>query len=85
MDFIKAHTMDFEKELWLREKRTNWFPRPGFERTAACNVQKKRDFDQDAVIQQQWQNLVDYIVQVSKISFNQRLIILFRASILEPN
>ena len=67
MEFIKAHTMDFEKELWQREKRTNWFPRPGFERTAACNVQKSRNFDQDAVIQQQWQNLVDYIVQVSNL------------------
>lgn len=64
LTFIKSHTLEFEKELRDREKRVNWFPRPGFQRTAACNVQKKRDFDQDQVIQQQWQNLTDYIVEV---------------------
>ena len=64
LNFIKSHTLDFEKELRQREKRVNWFPRPGFERTAACNVQKQRNFDQDKIIQQQWQNLTDYIVKV---------------------
>ena len=62
--FIKSHTRAFENELRDREKRINWFPRLGFEKTAACNVQKRRDFDQDKVIQQQWQNLVNYIVKV---------------------
>ena len=64
LNFIKSHTRTFEKELRDREKHINWFPRSGFEKTAACNVQKRRDFDQDKVIQQQWQNLVDYIVKV---------------------
>ena len=64
LNFIKINTMDFEKELRDREKRINWFPKSNFARTAACNVQKRRDFDQDAVIQIQWQNLTDYIVQV---------------------
>ena len=64
MLFVKNHTMEFEREIWAREKRKVSFPRPGFERTAACNIQRRMDFDQDAVIQQQWQNLVDYIVQV---------------------
>ena len=67
LNFIKSHTLEFEKELREREKRVNWFPRPGFERTAACNVQKKRDFDQDLVIQDKWQNLTDYIVQVTAV------------------
>ena len=62
--FVKSHTLDFERELYDLSKQTVSFPRTSFARTAACNVQRKRDFDQDAVIQQQWQNLVDYIVQV---------------------
>ena len=67
LQFIKEHTLKFEKELRAREKRKVSFPRPGFERTAACNIQRRMDFDQDAVIQQQWQNMVDYIVQVKPI------------------
>ena len=62
--FIKKHTFDFEKMIRQREKSRISFPRTNFKRTAACNIQRRRDFDQDAVIQLQWTNIVDYIVEV---------------------
>ena len=62
--FIKKHTFEFESMIRAREKQKVSFPRSGFHRTAACNIQRRRDFDQDAIIQQQWINLVDYIVDV---------------------
>ena len=65
-NFIKKHTFEFEKMIRDRETRKVSFPRPGFAKTAACNIQRCRDFDQDQVIVKQWTNLVDYIVEVSK-------------------
>ena len=62
--FIKKHTFDFESMVRKRENEKVSFPRPGYKRTAACNIQRRCDFDQDAVIQQQWLNLVDYIIEV---------------------
>ena len=64
--FIKKHTFEFEKMIRNRETQKVSFPRPGFERTAACNIQRHRDFDQDQEIVKQWTNLVDYIVEVNK-------------------
>ena len=65
--FIKKHTFEFENMVRKRDKQkvSEKQSRPNFKRTAACNVQRRRDFDQDAVIQQQWINIVDYIVDVS--------------------
>ena len=64
--FIKKHTFEFESMVRKRDKQkvSEKQSRPSFNRTAACNIQRRRDFDQDAVIQQQWLNLVDYIVEV---------------------
>ena len=67
--FVKSHTLTFERELCALSQKTISFPRTTFARTAACNVQRKRDFDQDAVIQQKCKNLVDYIVQVQNNCF----------------
>ena len=63
--FIKKHTFEFERMIRLRERKKVSFPRLGFKRTAACNIQRRMDFDQNQVIQQQWLNLVDYIVEVN--------------------
>ena len=64
-NFIKRHTREFEKELAERKKNRISHPRTTFARTAACNVQRRRDFDQDKVIQQCWINMVDYIIEVN--------------------
>ena len=62
--FIKKHTFEYESMVRKREKQQVSFPRPGYLRTAACNIQRRMDFDQDKVIMQQWLNLVTYIVEV---------------------
>ena len=62
--FVRSHTVEFEMELQKKLKKTISFPSKSFEKTAAINLQRRRNFDQDAVIQQQAKNLVDYIVQV---------------------
>ena len=74
MNFIKEHTLTFDRELLDRQKRKVGFPRPAFALTAACNLQRKMDFDQDVVIQTQWQNLVNYIVEVNVTLINVTLI-----------
>ena len=63
--FIKAHTLEFEREICQRQKRRVGFPRQGYLRTAECNMQRRMDFDQDRVVQRKWLNITDYIVHVS--------------------
>ena len=63
--FIKQHTFEYESLIRKREKQKVSFPREGYLRTAACNIQRKLDFDQDQVVMQQWLNLVTYIVEVT--------------------
>ena len=63
--FVRSHTVQFETELQKKLKKSVSFPSASFEKTAAINLQRRRNFDQDAVIQQQAVNLGNYIVQVS--------------------
>ena len=64
-NFIKAHTRQFEKELRQRAKKTVRQPSTTFAKTAAINIQKKRGFDQNEVIQSEAKKLTDYIVEVN--------------------
>ena len=59
-EFVKKHTIEFEKELWEKEKRVIGCPKFSFERTAAINLQRKRSFDQNAVIQQKIEELAEF-------------------------
>ena len=65
--FIKDHTMEFEREIWRRQNRKVSYPRAGYLRTAECNMQRRCDFNQDKVVQTKWLDIVDYIIQVSRI------------------
>ena len=63
--FVKEHTYQFERELWLKRKNSINFPCQAYADTAAINLQiLKLDFDQHAVIQDRWTDLADYIVEV---------------------
>ena len=66
LQFVKDHTPEFEKELRRRKKCQISFPRTTFARTAACNIQRKRDFDQDQAIQKEFLAFTDYLIEVGK-------------------
>lgn len=63
-EFIRKHTQQFEHELRLKRRNVKSFPNEGYARTAAINLQRRCDFDQHKIIQQKWQALADYIVEV---------------------
>lgn len=62
--FVRSHTVQFEAELQKKLKKTVPFPSLSFEKTAAINLQNRRHFDQDVVIQQKAEDLGNYIIQV---------------------
>ena len=62
--FVRSHTVQFEMELQKKLKKTVSFPTATFAKTAAINLQRRRNFDQDAVIQKQAENLANYIIEV---------------------
>ena len=63
-EFIRKHTMHFEQELRKKRRNVKSFPNEGYAKTAAINLQRRCDFNQHNVIQQKWQALADYIVEV---------------------
>ena len=65
--FIKKHTMEFELELLQMQKRVTQQPNGGYAPTAALNLQHLPYFDQHKIVQEKWENLVDYVINVSII------------------
>ena len=71
IEFIRRSTPEFEEELRLRNRAKVSFPRPAYARTAACNIQRRMDFEQDQAIQKEWLALVEYIIQVLRGQGNE--------------
>lgn len=62
--FVKIHTPEFERDMRLKSQKTVKTPSRAYRKTAAINIQEAPGFDQNKVIQQQAENLGNYIIQV---------------------